>query len=133
MSSLEKIGLSRQAFSISQKITEVDEWMHSQQQDRVKEVHPELSFLELNKRVALMHGKKKKTGFDQRRELLNTAGFDTLIGSSLQQRPAGVGLDDAPDACVACWTAERILSGFGVCVPESPTRDHKHLRVEIWR
>jgi len=107
--------------------------MHSQQQDRVKEVHPELSFLELNKRVALMHGKKEKTGFDQRRELLNTAGFDTLIGSSLQQRPAGVGLDDAPDACVACWTAERILSGFGVCVPESPTRDRKHLRVEIWR
>jgi predicted RNase H-like nuclease len=133
MSSIEKIGLSRQAFSISQKIREVDECIHPEQQDRVKEVHPEPSFFELNDRVALMHGKKKKRGFDQRRELLSTAGFETLIKCLLQHRPPGVGLDDALDACVACWTAERILSGLGVCVPHSPTRDRKQLRMEIWR
>jgi predicted RNase H-like nuclease len=127
------ISLSAQTCAILDKIAEVDRVLSPQTQRRVKEIHPELSFFELNGRAALQHPKKKKRGFDERRKLLNTAGFEALIESLIEERPSGVRLDDVLDAGAGCWTAERILSGLGVCVPDSPKQDGKSLRMEIWR
>ncbi len=36
------------------------------------------------------------------------------------------------DACVACWSAERILRGEAVRIPDDPPLDARGLRMEIW-
>jgi predicted RNase H-like nuclease len=45
----------------------------------------------------------------------------------------GVARDDILDAMAACWTAERIVSGEALCLPDDPPRDARGLRMEILR
>lgn len=128
-----QISLSRQAFSISKKITQVDHFITPAKQKRIKEVHPELSFYELNKRRPIFLNKRDVQGEKERVALLREGRFAEITDRLQDTRRPGVERDDILDACAACWTAERILSGLGVCIPDSPIRDHKQLRMEIWR
>jgi predicted RNase H-like nuclease len=43
-----------------------------------------------------------------------------------------VDLDDVLDALAAMWTAERVLAGTAVRLPENPPVDDVGLRMEMW-
>jgi predicted RNase H-like nuclease len=115
------------------KLLEVDAWVNSELQKRVKEVHPELSFYELNDRRPMSYGKKMHEGLDERRRLVRDAGFGGVISGMGEYSRSHVGEDDVLDACVACWSAARILSGNAVCIPVEPPYDSRRLRMEILR
>jgi len=44
-----------------------------------------------------------------------------------------VARDDILDACVCCWSAERIRKKKAIRVPEERLVDSCGLRMEIWR
>jgi len=115
------------------KLLEVDAWVNSGLQERVKEVHPELSFYELNVRRPMGYGKKTPAGLDERRRLLRGAGFGGVISGIGEYSRSDVREDDVLDACVACWSAARILKGDAVCIPAKPASDSRGLRMEILR
>jgi predicted RNase H-like nuclease len=55
-------GLSQQAWGIAPKIKQVDDAITAGCQQRVFEVHPEVSFWALNGRTPMQHNKKFSTG-----------------------------------------------------------------------
>ena len=132
-SSSEKIGISRQSFGLRDKLLELDELMSPGLQDTIKEVHPELSFYELNGRRAMKHSKKEHDGLANRRKLLLDVGFAGVVSGNSGYPRAQVAEDDVLDACVACWTATRILGGQAICIPTDTPCDGCGIRMEIWR
>ena len=134
-SSLDRVGISIQSLELRQKLLEMDGLVTPELQEIVKEVHPELSFYELNDRHPMKHGKKDRTGegLAERRALLRNAGFDGIVSKPLGYPRTQVGEDDILDACAACWTAARILRGNAIRIPQGPPRDKCGLLMEIWR
>lgn len=126
-------GLSRQTFGILPKIDEVDAALSSPSQGVVREVHPELCFSEANAGTPMTYSKKTADGRTERMKLLESLGFASplhLLGARL---PKGVKSDDLLDACIACWTAERIEVGSAIVTPTTPRIDARGLRMELWR
>jgi predicted RNase H-like nuclease len=74
--------------------------------DRVVEVHPELSFRELDCRVRDRKGSAR--GTIQRLGALR-AVMD--VEEALTEAPPGIPVTDALDACAAAWSARRIADG----------------------
>jgi predicted RNase H-like nuclease len=132
-SSQDKVGISIQSFCLREKLLEVDQVVKPELQNVVREVHPELSFYELNDKRAMEDGKKTPAGFSARRELLLDARFGEVIAQAHDYTRSQVEKNDILDACVACWTAVRILKGDAICLPANPPCDLKGLRMEIWR
>lgn len=122
-----KVGA--QAWGIYPKIAEVDKWLLSTPtaRDRVREVHPEVSFCALN-RAAIHEKKRSQAGRDLRRALI-----EGWLGHSLPeaQQLTGVAEDDKLDALVALWTAERIHRGVAKVLPKQSQVDSRGLRMEI--
>jgi len=131
-SSQHQLGLSQQCFAIAPKIHEVDRLMTPKLQDRVVEVHPEVSFHELNGGRPLAAPKKKPEGCAQRLALLEHAWGCGLAGL-VSARPRPSERDDVIDAMAACWTAERVFHGQAQKLPAVPPRDSRGLRMEIVR
>lgn len=128
----EGCGLSRQAWNIAPKIRELDEALAPVDQDRVREVHPELVFHRLNGWRPLLP-KRSAEGQRQRLVLLQQAG---LVGLEpwLDHFPRRLAArDDVIDAAACALAAKRILQGQGKRLPfgEAP-RDARGLRMEIW-
>lgn len=126
-------GLSQQSFAILPKIAEVDAALSATAQRVVREVHPELCFAEANAGTPMRYSKKKLAGRTERVTLLSRLGFPSsvqLLGSKL---PVGTKVDDVLDACIACWTAERIATGSAIVTPTNPPIDSRGLRMELWR
>jgi predicted RNase H-like nuclease len=104
------LGMSRQSFGIMAKILEVDLHLQSiESHERwLVEVHPEVSFLALTKRV--LAGKKSQEGRRHRREALRGvfADIDRQI-AALRRTVARkrVEDDDIFDAYAALWSATR--------------------------
>ena len=126
------IGISSQCFAILSKIREVDRVMTPELQRKIREIHPELCFFAMNGGCAITQPKRSADGMTLRLALLQKHGFGSLSSEAVQPIPPGVESDDILDACVACWTAERICSGTAVCIPPSPARDSRGLRMEMW-
>ena len=120
--------LSKQAFAILPKIREVDALMTPALQDRVVEVHPEVSFWALNGRRTLEFWKRKPQGAQERLHILAPAFADSIPAL---RAPKGSGLDDLYDACAAAWTAGRIAYGTEERLPPDPDLDSTGLRMEI--
>jgi len=122
-------GLSRQAWSLTPKIKQVDDAITTECQKWAFEVHPEVCFWALAGERPMTYRKKTKAGHNERRRLIRAVFPD--IERHLQNRPVGVGQDDLLDAAVAAWTAVRIYKGEGqrVCEPE---RDANGLEAAIW-
>jgi predicted RNase H-like nuclease len=124
-------GISRQAFALSAKILDVDEWLRgiSPPRARVVEAHPELSFAELAG-APLAVRKSTWAGAEMRRTLLARAGI-TLTGDlGLAGEQAGV--DDVLDAAAAAWTAWRVSQGSARCLPDPPETFSDGLPSAIW-
>lgn len=126
-------GLSRQTFAILPRIDEVDAALSPASQNVVREVHPELCFTEANAGAPMAHDKKTTAGRTERATLLRTLGFVSplhLLGPKL---PQGVKSEDLLDACIACWTGERVAAGTAVVTPVPSHLDARGLRMELWR
>ena len=95
-------GLSQQSFALRHRILEVEALAEAD--ERIVEVHPEVSFCELAGRQ-LAYSKHKPEGLAERRELLEA------VGIALPDRPPGVPEADLLDAAVAAWTAARVARG----------------------
>lgn len=128
--------MSRQSFGILPKVAEVDRAMSPALQDRVVEVHPELTFAALNgPEIAMPRGSRalawsKKTPEGRAERSLLLAAHIAL-GRSLF-RPAGAQPDDLLDALAALITAIRVASGRAFQIPADAPTDDRGLRMEIW-
>jgi len=126
-------GLSRQAWALGARILEVDALAAGD--DRVVEVHPEVSFAALadggRPGRGLPHGKKSWNGQHVRRGLLAAAGIelpDELTGDVGRVPP-----DDLLDAAAAAWSAARFAAGNGGSLgePVPDGRPNRHAG-RIW-
>ena len=119
-------GLSRQSFALSGKILEVE--VVAARDERVYEVHPEVSFWALACRH-LATSKKQWNGHAERRALLAAHGIE--IPEDLGNAGTATA-DDILDAAAAAWSAHRIDVGKATSVPAPPERDAAGRRVAIW-
>jgi predicted RNase H-like nuclease len=117
--------LSRQAWALIPKMVEAAEL--AAVDDRVHEVHPEVSFCALAG-SPLPWSKKSWNGQALRRRLLAQAGIH--LPDEVPEI-AGVAADDLLDAAVGAWSAARIASGTARTLPDPPERSGGR-SVAIW-
>lgn len=113
-------GISQQAFALRRKILEVHAL--AAVDERVIEMHPEVSFRELAGEPVL-ESKHTAAGLARRRALLEAAGI-VLPGAV-----PGVPEADLLDAAVGAWTAARYAAGRAQPFPP----DHRDRLGAIWR
>ena len=113
-------GISQQAFGLARKILEVHAL--ADVDERVIEMHPEVSFRELAGEP-MLESKHTAAGLARRRELLAAAGV-TLPGAV-----PGVPEADLLDAAAGAWTAARYAEGRAHPFPP----DHRERLGAIWR
>jgi predicted RNase H-like nuclease/predicted enzyme related to lactoylglutathione lyase len=112
-------SISAQTYALRRRILEVDEY--ARRDERVIEVHPEVSFRELAHRP--LHSKHRLEGLVERRRLLEEAGLE------VPESAARVAEPDLLDATVAAWTARRYARGEALPLPEG----HGERIGAIWR
>ncbi|MFF8941409.1 DUF429 domain-containing protein [Streptomyces sp. NPDC014864] len=118
--------LSRQAWALRPKLLEARAcWLAD---ERIHEVHPEVSFYALADEVPLAYAKKTWRGQNLRRSLLAAAGL--VLPDELGEADR-IPVDDVLDAAVAAWSANRIVLGTANRVPEVPEPDAEGRLVEI--
>ena len=135
-------GVSKQACALFPKIMEVDGCLTPADQERVIEVHPEVSF-RLLAGASMTYAKRCADGYDERaahlrralglaipsradaRANIHLAATGTLA-SAKQVAP-----DDLLDAVVAAWSAWRFASCGAVSLPTEPERDERGLLARI--
>ncbi|MER5215235.1 DUF429 domain-containing protein [Streptomyces sp. NPDC002838] len=118
--------LSRQAWALAPKLLEARAcWLAD---ERIHEVHPEVSFRALAGGVPPAHAKKTWRGQNLRRCLLAEAGL--VLPDELGEADR-VPVDDVLDAAAAAWSAHRIALGISGRVPEVPELDAAERVVEI--
>jgi predicted RNase H-like nuclease/predicted enzyme related to lactoylglutathione lyase len=104
-------SVSAQAYRLRDRILEMDGYAH--EDERVIEVHPEVSFRELARRPLLP--KRGTDGLVERRRLLEDAGIDLPASVPRIAEP------DLLDATIAAWSARRYVNGEALPLPEAPT------------
>jgi predicted RNase H-like nuclease len=127
--------LSRQTWEIVPKIREVDRYLrhHPECWDRVREIHPEVSFQAMNDGVPCLHRKGCPQGRQERLNLLGKAGIGVSKGLLAEGRRLGAAPHDVLDALAAAWTAVRIVRGVATALPGSPPPvDGCGLPMAIW-
>jgi predicted RNase H-like nuclease len=112
-------------------IGEVDKDIAPYWQRTVFEVHPELSFFQVNGDTPMRYSKRSESGRDERRRLLITKfpEVDRIVKSRLP----GISEARLLDAAACLWTARRIMSRAVERVPADPEWDSEGLRMEIVR
>jgi predicted RNase H-like nuclease len=110
------LGISAQAHALGPRILHVTELAKTD--DRIHEVHPEVSFRAMNDRQPLSYRKKSAGGALERIALLRRHG----ITIDALQETAIAPLDDVLDAAAAAWSAHRIALGVAETLPLSPER-----------
>jgi predicted RNase H-like nuclease len=125
------IGIGVQSWGLRKKLLEIDTLMTPARQRVVHEVHPEVSFCEMNG-GPLTHSKKRPDGQRQRITALKDNGFPASFLAVLKTLRSG--RDDFLDACAALWTAERIYRGTAKRIPRAsePEHDERALDMAIW-
>lgn len=123
--------LSGVGWTLLKRVAEVNAAVAPYWQRTVFEVHPELSFYQLNEDRPLQFSKHKAAGRQERRALLEARlpGIDRILDA----RIARVSSAHLLDATACLWTARRIVSRSINRVPEDPEWDSRGLRMEIVR
>lgn len=126
-------AMSIQAFNIAGKVRELDEAIraHPGLLRRVREVHPEISFLLMNGGRALVEPKTSPAGRARRRRLLARVFGHAAMARLCQARPAGCAEDDLLDATAVAWSARRIAMGHALGVPAAPASDAYGIPMQI--
>jgi len=124
-------GLDAISAALLPRYREVANEMAPYRQRTVYEVHPELSFFQLNGDVPLRWTKKFEVGREERRALLikKVPGIDRALECELDDVP----LAHLLDAGALLWTARRIFARAGTRIPSDPEWDDEGLRMEIVR
>ncbi len=133
--SIDAKGVSIQAWGIFPRIREVDEALQEDPllQRTVYEVHPEVSFMQWNKGIAIAAAKKTAEGKAVRAQLVDShfgPGAFPRVREAYPKRIASD--DDINDAFAALWTAERIYQGTARPIPDPPERDPTGLQMCMW-
>jgi len=123
--------LNRQSFFIMGKIREVDLAMTPQLQQRVCEIHPEVSFWALAGGKPAKHNKKTLAGRNERIVLLSAIFSDLQQFVTQARQPNKVAPDDILDAVAAAWTAGQAVIRKAKTLPENPEFDSRGLKMEI--
>jgi predicted RNase H-like nuclease len=113
------------------RIAEVDRDIGPYWQRTVFEVHPELSFFQLNDDKPMNFSKHSAAGKEERHQTLVTRfpGIERVLDTALP----GISLVRLLDATACLWTARRIMSRAVSRVPEDPEWDSTGLRMELVR
>ena len=107
---------SAQAFQLVPAIRQLDDALGDPPSERVVEVHPELAFRAIDRRVS--DPKVTARGTMQRLAALRSV-MD--VEQALTDAPPLVPMVDALDACAAAWSAQRLLDGRGECLGDGTT------------
>jgi predicted RNase H-like nuclease len=123
--------LSRQSFALLDKIRQVDDLMTPQLQQRIREIHPEISFWALNGKKPMQYKKQRLSGRNERMKVLLYLfpNLEEIVAAI--RKPKQVAPDDILDALVAAWTAGQAVLGKAKTLPENPELDSKNLRMEM--
>jgi predicted RNase H-like nuclease len=131
--SIDGRALSKQAFNLLPKISEVDECLRADASlaSRVREVHPEISFALWNGRTAMRHGKKTAAGSLERASLID-ASWPKLRRQLVAQLPrAGYASDDLLDAIAALWSMCRAAKSRATRLPAIVVYDEFGLPMQV--
>jgi predicted RNase H-like nuclease len=133
--SIDAKGVSAQAFGIYAKIRQLDTLLqaHKDLRQRVREIHPEVSFRAWNNNTPMPHAKRTREGQAERRRLVTQLiPEETLTRIRAAYPNNHVATDDVHDACAALWTAQRIQTNTARSIPDPPPRDPTNLQMAIW-
>jgi len=121
--------LSAIGWRLLKRTAEVHEQMAPYWQRTIFEVHPELSFFQLNDNVPVRFSKHTQAGQDERRALLHAhmPGVERIV----DERVPGANAAHVLDAAACLWTARRIVARGVVHLPEYPEWDSEGLRMEF--
>jgi predicted RNase H-like nuclease len=110
---------------------EVAAEMAPYRQRTVFEVHPELSFFQINGDVPLRWSKKTEAGWQERNDLLKkrVPGSERILEAEID----GVPTTHLLDVAAMVWTARRIFARAGTRLPSDPEWDERGLRMEFVR
>ena len=122
--------ISKQTFYLLPKIKELDLVVREYGQERIKEVHPEVSFRAMNSGLAMTHHKKRREGKDERRKVLAHHLGEKFVREAECQTKSKY-TDDLYDAMAALWSAQRLVEGRACTIPKTPTLDATGLRMEM--
>jgi len=111
------------------KIAEIDKDIAPYWQRTVFEVHPELSFCQLNEQKPMRFPKRSQMGKEERRATLAArfAEVDRVLESPLP----GISMTRLLDAAACLWTARRVMARAVTRYPENPEWDSAGLRMEF--
>ena len=134
-------GISQQTYHIIPKIAEADAAITPELQERVFEVHPEVSFWAMAGGHPMRYAKKRTAGFTERRDVLRTVFPSDAIPETRDEARSraseskcfgkGAGADDVLDAIAAAWSALRFARGEAKRLPEQRELDSRGLAMEI--
>jgi predicted RNase H-like nuclease len=116
--------ISHQAFGLVAKIRELDALLTPALQDRVMEVHPEVSLCVLAGRP-MAFSKHTSGGRAERLTALSAVFPDVFVGTL-----RGAAADDVLDAYAVLWSAGRLARGQAVRLGDGSV-DERGLRMEI--
>ena len=119
-------AVSRQLFAILPKIREVDALQTPALQDRLFEMHPEVSLTELAGTPMQFH---KSTGEGRHERLHALRRAFPQLDTIAELRPRGTQPDDVLDALVGAWTAQRYAAGLHIRL--GGETDRTGLRMEM--
>ena len=108
------LGVSAQAHALGPRILHVTRLARSD--DRIREVHPEVSFRAMNGGRPLRYRKKSAGGMLERVEIHRRHGITIDDAGEAALAP----VDDVLDAAAAAWSAQRIATGTARSLPEPP-------------
>jgi predicted RNase H-like nuclease len=128
-------GLSKQSWSLVEKIRSVDGLLrtNASARSKIREVHPELLFWGMNGGRPLEHPKRRKEGFQERLRILEEhfAGAGVAAAEALRTFPRSqVAPDDVLDALAASivgWRSKGSLDR----IPVEPATDAAGLPMEM--
>ncbi len=121
------VGLSIQAFHLVPRILDVDAYVRGGPTVSVIEVHPEVSFAELDP-VCVVPSKAGREGVVARTAALRSVG----LAPPAHVRGQGYAADDLLDACVVAWTASRYAAGTAYPLPDPPEVFSDGIPAAIW-
>lgn len=121
-------AVSVQLFNIIAKIREADRVVSPTLQDRLFEMHPELSFTMLAG-APMRASKRTPAGRAERVAALQRAFGGLDVSRWLEPPPPGAGRDDVLDAFAGAWTARRYAAGAHMRL--GGDLDERGLRMEI--
>lgn len=126
-------GLTRQAFCLLPKIKQVDVFLTRQPvfSERIREVHPEVSFALWNGQQPMRFNKAKSEGQRERQRLIDLQWPGERERLVRELRGSRFARDDLNDACAALWSARRIAAGQAKPFPPEVERDSMGLQMRI--